>query len=241
MFVKVKSKDTLKKLLSLCDYDPETKLFRSKIGKDYIDSIKIFLNSKNQNDIPFTIEDIMLQPTLNDFKFEGVKDFKFVCNLEAKPMYINSEYRKENERILVSNLSDECKNLFSNVYGLVYIMTCNLNNKDEHIIKIGQTRNTFFDRLGSYNCGVITNCHTASTTNIKILQSFVATRAEFNLYICDCSDENKFFTWYNRTSPEIASNKSVAYENIIVNEFMKEFGQKPLANVQTKVTNSEDD
>jgi hypothetical protein len=54
---------------------------------------------------------------------------------------------------------------------------------EEHIIKIGQTRKTFKDRLGSYNCGCVNNWRTASTTNLKLKQSLVATRQNIELYI----------------------------------------------------------
>ena len=244
MFKTVKNEETFKKLLSLCYLNEENNLYYSKIDKEYVESFKSYISGKNQNDIPFTIEDIKEQPTLDDFSFKGLDDFEYVCKLYAKPMIIKKdEQKKENEKIFVVNdsfVNEKSKKLFFNTLGVVYIITCNLNGF-EHIIKIGQSRNTFASRLDSYNCGSVTNIRTASTTNIKILQSFVATRKHFNLYICDCSDENKSFEWCGLKSPVIASSKCCAYENILVTAFMNQFNFKPLANVQSNLLNLKDD
>lgn len=229
------SEEKIKKLLQLCELN-EDGLYYSKKGNDYINAIKTFLNSKNKNDNPFTEADILKQPKLDDFKFKGLKDFQYVCQLYAKPMIINlKELKKENEKILYDNIPCEHQTLFFNTLGIVYLITCKINKK-EYIIKIGSTRTTFGDRLNSYNCGVITNLRSASTTNIKIVQSFITTRKHFNLYLLDCSDENKYFKWYEKKSVTFASSKALAYEDILLKEFKNQFGTTPLANVQANAT-----
>ena len=238
MSVKIKSNIQLSRLIELCDYNPDDGLYYSKKGLEYVNAIKSFLDGKNFNDIPFTVEDIVKQPVLGDFKFKGVEDFKYICKLKARPMIINKQLSiKENEKILVvknSFADEEAKNIFMNSLGVDYILTCPIDG-NEHIIKIGNSRTTFNARLGSYNCGVITNARTASTTNLKILQSFVATRLEFNLYLLDCSDTTTF-TWHGVESVPFASPKSLAYEDILVKEFIKQYDTKPLANVQANAT-----
>ncbi len=234
MAVKIKSKEQLDLLLNLCNFNPKDGLYYSKEGYEYIDSLKPIFKSKNTNDNPFTIDEIISQPLLSDFKFKGVEEFRFVCKLKANPMIINPiNYTKFNEKIVVVNNSfesEEVKEIFYNSLGVDYLITCPINNK-EHIIKIGNSRNTFKDRLNSYNCGVITNIRTASTTNLKILQSFVATRKEFNLYLLDCSDVTTF-KWHGVDSVPFASPKGLAYEDILIKKFIEQFKVKPLANVQ---------
>ena len=90
--------------------------------------------------------------------------------------------------------------------------------------------------FGSYNCGVVNNWRTASTTNIKILQSFVTTRQIFNLYLYDCSSDVMSFKWHGVESVPFASPKPLAYEDILVKQFIDQFGIKPLANVQANAT-----
>lgn len=209
-----------------------------KNGKDFINALSKILNTANFNDNPFTDEDILEQPTLDEYAFPGVKEFTYICKLKAIPMVIDVEkMQKQNEKIVVvdnSFGSAEAENIFNSSLGVDYLITCPINNK-EYIIKIGNSRNTFKDRLSSYNCGVITNLRTASTTNIKILQSFIATRREFNLYLMDCSDVTTF-KWHGVESVPFASPKGLAYEDILVKEFIRQFGAKPLANVQANAT-----
>lgn len=238
MAVKIKNEEQLNLLLGLCNYNPEDGLYYSKEGDDYIESLKTFFQSKNTNDNPFTVEEILEQPSLNDFNFKGVEEFRFICKLKATPMIVDKNNSiKINEKIIVvenSFESEEAKEIFNNSLGVDYIITCPINGK-EHIIKIGNSRNTFKDRLGSYNCGVITNIRTASTTNLKILQSFVATRKEFNLYLLDCSDVTTF-KWHGVDSVPFASPKGLAYEDILIKKFIEQFNVKPLANVQANAT-----
>lgn len=234
MAIKIKDETQLNMLLELCDYNTVDGLYYSKTGNDYISALKNIFKSENTNDNPFTIDEIQKQPLLEDFNFKGVEEFRYICKLKATPMIVNkNNFTKINEKIVVvenSFVDNEAKDIFNNSLGIDYMITCPIDSK-EHIIKIGNSRNTFKDRLGSYNCGVITNIRTASTTNIKILQSFVATRKEFNLYLLDCSDTTTF-KWHGVESVPFASQKGLAYEDILVKKFIEQFGTKPLANVQ---------
>ncbi len=219
--------------ISLCDEIGG--VYIQKSGVDYLEALSKIFSLDNKNDKPFTLDDIKAQPTLNDFSFSGKDDFIFICKLQANPLEIKDSVRK-NEKILAFNFADEnAKKIFDKALGVAYILTCELENK-EYIIKFGQSRTTFKDRLGSYNCGVVNNWRTASTTNIKMLQSFVTTRAIFNLYLYDCSDEATIIEWRGEKSVPFASPKSLAVEDIMIKKFITQFGRKPLANIQGDAT-----
>lgn len=232
-----KNKLTIDELKSLCNKTGEK--YISKEGNDYVLALDNLFGLVNRNDTPFSLEDIASQPLLSEFTFEGIADFKYICELKAKPMTI-IENTRTNEKIEASNFADDqMKTVFKKSLGVAYIITCSIDDK-EHIIKIGQSRTPFEKRLGSYNCGTAYNWRTASTTNIKMLQSMVATRQTFKLYIYDCSDEPYTLQWHGETSIKFASPKSLAVEDILVKKFAKVFnGRKPLANVQTNATEAD--
>lgn len=235
-------------LISLCDLDASTNTYVSKKGQDYADALKALFypdDDGNENDKPFLDSDITKQPTLDEFRvrFKALDEFKLVCKLKANPMKLDSKgelirngRKKTKEEIEAFGfVDDNTRSIFENSIGVAYIITCPINGSN-HIIKIGQTGGTFKDRLGSYNCGYVKNWRTASTTNIKIVQSFVATRREFNLYLRNCGDLAKPIKWAGRlTSTSIASPLPEAIENICLQVFAKKFNNtKPLANIQTK-------
>ena len=223
---------TLEQFKSLCDYDGQK--YISKKGINYIQALSELFWLNNVNDKPFTIEDIKKQPELSTFTFEGVKDYKKICKLRVKPLEIIGKIRKNEKISPVEFESEEAKDIFEKALGVSYIFTCVVDNK-EHIIKIGSSRTTFKDRLGSYNCGVVNNWRTASTTNIKILQSMVTTRLDLNLYLYDCG-ESQTFEWHGVTSVPFATSKQLAVEDILVKQFITQYGFKPLANVQVGAT-----
>ena len=130
--------------------------------------------------------------------------------------------------------SKEKEQIFAKSAGVVYLITFPWKKK-EYFIKIGQTRNQFKSRLSSYNCGSLSNWRTASTTNIKMVQSMVATRGTFNLYLYDCKEFSKY-EWHGAESSSFSSSKSLAYENILLNKFEEQYKKKPLANIQIKAT-----
>ena len=191
-------------------------------------------NLNNRNDNPFTISDIKNQPLFKEFTFPGIKEFIFLCNWKAEPMKINGQKRK-NEKIIPTDFpSEEEKILFNKHLGFVYIIT-SIIDSDEYIIKIGSSRTTPKARLASYNCGVTFNWRTASTTNIKILQSLLLTRLNYKFYILP-SDKQTTFNWHGVTSVPFASSQSLAYEDILIKEFKRIFKRIPLANVQANAT-----
>ena len=232
-------------LISLCDFSDEENCYISKSGKEYADALKAIFypdDDGNTNDKPFLEEDILVQPTLRRFHFAALDQFKFNCKLKAIPMKLDKNgdlmnlggRSKSREKVIAYDFyDDDAENIFKNSVGVAYIITCPIDD-DEYIIKIGQTGGTFEDRLGSYNCGYVTNWRTASTTNIKIVQSFVATRKVFNLYIRDCGMLAKKYKWAHRSTALIASPLVEAIENICLQRFNEKFHCKPLANVQTK-------
>lgn len=222
-------------LKELCDYDTKTNAFISKKGADYINSLSLKFDLNNRNDKPFTLEQIINQPTLNDFEFAGVKEFQFICYLKAIPMRLENG-KRTNEKIKTFNFeSNDAENVFNNSMGIVYIFTAAIDNK-EYIVKIGQSRTTFKSRLGSYNCGCVNNWRTASTTNIKILQSFLNTRINYKLYILDTSLDVDSYEWHGIKSVPFASSKALAYEDILIKAFVQQFHKKPLANIQANAT-----
>ena len=225
-------------LIALCDNYKDH--YESKRGDDYIYALSNVFKLKNRNDKPFILREIVKQPTIDDFNFDGIKEFQFICNLKAEPMILDVfGVRIKNEKIIPSNFaSKHAEDIFKSALGVAYMLTCVIDGK-EHIIKFGQTRTAFKSRLGSYNCGVVNNWRTASTTNIKILQSFVTTRATFNLYIRDCSKDVVTFEWAGEKSVPFASPFSLAIEDICMKKFVQKYGRPPLANVQASATEVE--
>jgi len=210
----------------------------SKEDNNYVMAFSLLVKGTNKNDIPFTKVDISKQPTLNEFNFNGKNDFRFVCQLQAQPISNITTDNWENERIVAINFVDnDLSDSFFNSMGVAYMITCKINEK-EHIVKFGQTRTPFSARLGSYNCGVINNLRTASTTNIKILQSLVACAVPFNLYLYDCG-EPQIFNWQGEVSVPFASSLPLAVEDIMIKKFKKQFGIKPLSNIQANATEND--
>lgn len=227
---------SLEQFISLCDY--QNGAYIQKSGDNYLQALSKIFQLNNKNDKPFSLNNIKSQPTLKEFAFSGKEDFIFICNLEISPLTITESIRK-NEKINPINFANKkTKDIFEKSLGVAYMLTCNIDDK-EHIIKFGQSRTTFKKRLGSYNCGVVNNWRTASTTNIKILQSLVTTRVILNLYIYDCSDEVMIIEWRGEKSVPFASPKSLAVEDIMIKKFKEEFGIKPLANIQGDATQVE--
>lgn len=234
---KVKGTLTYDELTRITDFDGQK--FVSKVGDEYIEGLSSIFNLRNRNDKPFTLEDIKRQPLLSDFNFSGVSEFIFIADLKVKPLVLtinDDNLVRSNEKIeVIQFASKEAKRIYTTSMGLAYILTAVVDDK-EHIIKIGQSRTSFRSRLGSYNCGTVNNWRTASTTNIKMLQSMLTTRALFKLYINDCSEEVITYTWHGVESVPFASSKALAIEDIMLKKFNEQFGTKPLANIQANAT-----
>lgn len=222
-------------LIRLCDkYNDH---YESKKGEDYINALSNIFTIRNRNDKPFAARDVARQPTIEDFNFSGLKEFQYICELKAEPMILDIfGARIKNEKIMPRNFANKkAESIFKNSLGVAYMLTCVIDGK-EHIVKFGQTRTPFKSRLGSYNCGVVNNWRTASTTNIKILQSFLATRLTYKLYIRDCSEDVVTFLWAGEKSVPFASPISLAIEDICMKKFVDKYGRPPLANVQANAT-----
>ena len=225
---------TNEELIQLCDFDGSK--YIQKSGDDYIVALSRVFSLVNRNDKPFTLSDIESQPTLESFSFSGKNEFRKVCTLELYPLEFNPVTgKRKNETIKAINfVSDDAKRVFETSLGVAYLMTCKVNGI-ERIIKIGQTRNTFKDRLSSYNCGCVTNWRTASTTNLKLKQSMVVTRKNIELYLFDCQ-RTETFEWHGVTSVPFASPFSLAVEDIMIKQFILQFRRKPLINIQANAT-----
>lgn len=237
-------KPTLDELKTLCDCIDGVYILKS--GAEYIRALGALFALKNQNDQPFTIHEIQQQPTLQEFSFTGKNDFIYICALQAEPMTIIGDKRTNEKIVAKAFVNNEALRIFNQSSGVAYLITCPLIYQTwsqehiikEHIIKIGQTRKSFKERLGSYNCGTVYNWRTASTTNIKITQSLVATRLYYyNLYLCDCSNDPYTIVWHGVKSAPFPSPKSLAVEDIMVKKFIEQFNQKPLANIQVDANN----
>lgn len=220
-------------LHSLCEYDVKNNRYVAKCGEAYVKALAEVVNIVNKNDLPFLLDDVIKEPCLDEFAFDGKNDFIYICDLEIQPLTIEKNERRNEKIIPVSFTSDNAKIVFHSSSGVAYMLTCVVEGK-EHIIKIGQSRTSFEKRLASYNCGVINNWRTASTTNIKMVQSMQTIRLPFKVYICDCSNDPYILNWYGRKSTAFASPKSLAIEDIMLKAFTDQFKKKPLANIQAK-------
>jgi len=222
--------------------------YTRKEDEEFVEALKKIFPWTNQNDIPFTKTDIRNKTKkLKDFTFVGKKQFHYVCDLSAKAINLKPDTKNwDNERIFAQwGKDNKHKVKFKKYIGVAYLITCVLDpilkpsypasEPDEYIIKFGSTRTPFGKRLASYNCGTINNSRTASTTNFKLLQSFVACNTPFKLYLCFCGAPKKI-RWLGKFSIPFSSAKPLAVEDIMIKEYIKEFRSKPLANIQTNAT-----
>lgn len=225
-----------KQLLSLCEKNSDA-LYVSKSGIAYIESLKKLFKFNNKNDIPFTTDDVIRQPELKDFNFSGIDDFVPACTLKGEPLIIDGDYIR-NERIIVDRYEDNnMETIMRTTMGVCYLMTMTIYGR-EHIIKFGSTRTPFLKRLGSYNCGTVKARFkgTCSSTNFKILQSFITTRKDVSLYIWISDESALTYNFHGVISVPFASQKVLAIEDIMIKQFKTQFGHRPLANIQSNAT-----
>lgn len=216
-----------------------------KTGKDFIDSFKKYiadkLTEKKSNNLNlYTVEQVESSPLIDELNFSGIKDFKLLGELSYQKLIINADNTYTNQKLYIENLDETNKNIYEKSKGILYMIVGVIDNK-KHIIKFGQTRKTLEERIGSYNCGTIKNIGTASTTNVFILQSIIASDIKYEVYYVDCSDFIERFKWYDQISKSFASSKSLAFENIILQQYIKQFNEKPLGNTQAEIDNSTDE
>ena len=168
---------------------------------------------KNKNDMVISnIVELSNECKYDDFKYKD--DFTLICKL--KP---NKSKEKLDIEILDKN---KCKEK-----GFVYIFVV-----DEKIFKIGQSTTNIIKRIQSYNCGKIQyrKNGTCATTNYFVLQSLLNLNLEVFVYA--------FFTPKPRYEIfgqvfEDSYPPSKKAENIIITDFIKKHGKKPIGCTQS--------
>lgn len=123
---------------------------------------------KNKNEVLVTPEQIdAITFKLEDFEYKD--NFRFLCRLHPN---------KQKERFDIIDAIDE-KDFNVRRPGLLYIFAV-----DGKILKIGASITGFKGRVGSYNCGTLSNRlrGTASTTNFFVLQSLLTYAKDIDVY-----------------------------------------------------------
>lgn len=214
----------------------------SKTGNEYIDAVVDILSRHrkkklNTSDYPIKKEEIISEDACAEYSafnrdFIGIREFAYAGKFKG----ITIKYSKagtplNNEQIELlpeSGVDD----IINKKEGIAYILTCVADEK-EYIIKIGETRKTFAERLKSYNCGYLNNIDTASKTNIRIVQTIVANQdLTFKIYLKDCSADKKPFDWAGKRSKEYPTSFRIAVQDITIAEYIRLYGRKPIGNVQ---------
>lgn len=146
--------------------------------------------------------------------FEYKKDFSLICKLIP-----NMDKERLDIEILDKSKCDE--------EGFVYVFVVN-----EKIFKIGQSTTNIIKRIQSYNCGKAQyrKNGTCSTTNYFVLQSLLNLNLEVFVYA--------FFPPKPRYEIfgqvfEDSYPPSKKAENIIITDFIKKHGKKPIGCTQT--------
>ena len=146
--------------------------------------------------------------------FEYKEHFSLICKLKPN---------NDKERLEIEIL-DEAK---CQEKGFVYVFVI-----EGKIFKIGQSISNIKERVQSYNCGKTeyrTN-GTNSTTNYFVLQSFLKINKEVFVYaFFPPKPKYEIFGQYFEDSYP-PSKKA---ENIIIKDFIKKHGKKPIACTQT--------
>lgn len=225
---------------SLCEDKDGHKV--SKTGNKYIDAVISILKDKrnklNQSDYPIREKEIANTHTFDEFLNafrKGISQFIKVGYFEVETTkYDDNGTPKNNEKITLKITDSQYDDLCNKKEGLAYIFVCK-KGKKEFVIKIGETRKTFAERLKSYNCGNLNDIDTASKTNIRILQTIVAnSHLKFYVYLLDCSVMQDF-SFGDVKSKKYPSSYRIAVQDICLNEYMKAFNnQKPIGNVQAE-------
>ena len=172
---------------------------------------------KNPNDTLLkNVGQLSNEVAWKDYKHNNA--FAYLCKLTPNP---------DREEIIITHKADEKKMQIP----CVYIMVIN-----GVILKIGVAAGTknkggFAGRVGSYNCGKTQNriAGTASTTNYWLLQSLLRMGVECDIYAIYSKPHishifgEDFTDW-------IPSPKGM--EGVIISQFERDYGKKPIGNVQ---------
>lgn len=129
---------------------------------------------------------------------------------------------RENERIVFNSLEADSEK----IENIVYIFTINGD-----IFKIGHTIKSLKLRIQSYNCGKkeYRKRGTCSTTNYKILQSFLNYNQPIEVYIYECPK----IKYLNIDNKEIYVTTAKQEEHICIEQAKKDYGSKPMGCIQT--------
>ena len=73
------------------------------------------------------------------------------------------------------------------------------------------------------------------------MQSIISSDIKYEIYYVDCSDFVERFKWYDQLSKSFASSKSLAFENIILQQYINQFWSTPLGNTQANIDGSSDE
>ena len=127
-----------------------------------------------------------------------------------------------NEKLLFSG--NERK--FSKIEGAIYCFVI-----DDYILKIGKTDTTMAKRLISYNCGKKSYREngTCSTTNYKVLQSFLAINKPVEVY---CYFVPPAFLEVFGKKVSITTSPSKYIESVFLQKTKEQFGDKLLLCIQ---------
>lgn len=124
---------------------------------------------KNKNEVLVTQAEIDAI-TLNLTDFEYKESFRFLCRLHPN---------QTRERFDIINAVDEADfNIRRPALLYMFVM-------DGKILKIGASITSFKGRVGSYNCGTLSNRlrGTCSTTNFFVLQSLLKIAKDIDVYV----------------------------------------------------------
>lgn len=146
-----------------------------------------------------------------DFEFK--KYFKLICYLIPN---------RNKEKLEIEEVdSNACRK-----DGIVYVFV--INNR---IFKIGESINSIIHRVQSYNCGKLDYRlrGTCSTTNFYVLQSLLNIDTKVEVY--GYFPEQPKYTVLGKTFKNSKPPSKTA-ENLIIKNFEKKYGKKPIGCTQ---------
>ncbi len=169
-------------------------------------------NGKNKSDMIIESMD-KLQNEINYSIYDYKDYFTYLCSINPN---------KEKEKLEIVNVNDKCKD----TAGLIYIFVV-----EDKIFKIGQTTDTFVNRIQSYNCGTkkARSSGTCSVTNYFVLQSFLALGKQVDVYAYYPPKATYELFEETITSSEAPSKYA---ERLIVGDFEKKYYKKPIGCTQ---------
>lgn len=170
-------------------------------------------DNKNRTDV--LIKDTAeLQDEVNYSIYDYKDYFSYMCSVIPNV---------EQEKLEIDNMQPE----FADKEGLIYIFVV-----DDKIFKIGQTTNTFADRIQSYNCGrkKARANGTCSVTNYFVLQSFLEIGKPVDVYAY--VPPLAIYELFGKIIHSSEAPSKYA-ERLIVEDFEKKYYKKPIGCTQS--------